>query len=307
MEEKETISGTISDLVFQNSEKWSVFKLEGGQSCTGTLADICSIGTDVECVGTFVDSKFGKQFKCVQIIPILPDITTDNGVIKLLQRLPGIGPKKARVAVDEHGAQEAWTLAQADPGLIGVSLASCDKAMDIARNLIGNFEALNYLLGIGLTDNQAQLIIDRFGDSAIKVVSEDPYSLIGNIEGFAFLTVDKIALKSGVGVGARSRVNACILHCLLDSELNGGHVYLWGRDLCGIVISNLVESAKKAEVPLEGLPVYQDVRNAVYWLEDEGAVVIKKGMVFHCYLLAAEKCIESVVTNSSRAGEDEEF
>ncbi len=298
-EEKTIIKGVISRLSYQNSEKWSVFTvttIDGDTTdCTGVLSDICQPDTDVKCIGDWTTSYFGRQFKCMQVIPILPDITSSKGVLKLLQRLPGIGPKKAELAIEKLGAKEAWEAAQHDPEKIGVRGASCEAAKKMAVSLLSSFETLNYLLGIGLTDHQAGLIIDRFGKRAVEVVSKEPYSLITNIDGFAFLTVDKIALKAGVPVGAKARVNACILHCLLDSEINGGHIYMWGRDLVGVVIDNLTESAKKAEVPLQGLPTYEDVRLAVYWLQDEGRVVLHKGKVFHADLLDAEKTIMEVL------------
>ena len=308
--EKETVKGTIREIKYQNSKKWSVFSVIDmvgtTVSCTGVLSDICAEGSDVELIGDYIVNDYGKQLKCVQVIPVVPDVSTAVGVIKLLQRLPGMGPAKATEAVKRFGPKIAWDIAKIDPTIIGVSEQNCEKATGIAISLINNFASLNYLLGLGLTDNQANLITERFGQYAVEIVSKEPYSLIGNIEGFAFLTVDKIALKAGVKVGSKSRVNACILHCLLDSEINEGHIFLWGKDLCGVVIDRLVDSAKKAEVSLTGLPVYQDVRKAVHWLEEEGKVVIKNGKVFHRDLLDAEKLIMSIINDTYQVSNEEE-
>jgi exodeoxyribonuclease V alpha subunit len=123
-------------------------------------------------------------------------------------------------------------------------------------------------------------------------VSENPYCLIDEIDGFGFLTVDKIALKAGMSVGNGARVSAAVLFCLNDNEINNGHVYFYGKELIGIVLDQLSESAKKAEVSLVGAPDYEQVRKCVYSLEDEGRVEVRKGKVYSKQLLKAEQTIQ---------------
>ena len=291
-------TGVIRSIAFRNSDGWAVFTLDNGQPCTGTLAEMIDIGTEVTVSGIFVDNaKYGRQIKCEKVVPAPIKTDSPSGVAKLLQRLPGIGPKKAMEAVQLHGAEQAWNLAKTDPEKIGVAAIMVEPAKTIAASLVNNIEATIYLLGIGLTDNKANTVMSHFGAKhAIKVVSENPYRLM-DINGFGFLTVDKIAFQAGIEAGNQARVAACILYCLKDSQKNNGHIWFYGKELVAIVIDMMTESAKKAEVPLRDMPDYERVRMAIYELQAEGKVVIDGPMVFSKELLDAEKVIQSFLLN----------
>lgn len=292
---KQIITGEISGIKFRNSEGWAVFSLHGQKlSFTGTLAEMIEVGTEVSCTGTIETSKFGRQMKCEQIVPSAPDIATDAGVVKLLQRLPGIGPKKAMQAVMQHGHKEAWAYALTDPEKIGVPAAQADAAKELAGGLLESYEITVYLLSIGLTDHQAATIYKTFGSESKEIVANNPYRLI-EIDGFGFLTTDKIALKAGVSVGNPARIAACILYVLDDSATNGGHVWHSGWTLSETVLETLTQTAMKSEVSLSGMPDIEQIRQQVKFLCTENKVAIDKGKVFSRELLNAERSILSFV------------
>jgi ATP-dependent exoDNAse (exonuclease V) alpha subunit len=285
--------GTIKSIQFRNSDGWAVFTMDNGTKCTGTLAEMIDVGTAVTCLGMWVmNDKFGKQIKCDKIVPEPIKADSTEGVTKLLQRLPGIGPKKAMEAVHKMGPEKAWQLAKEDPEQLGVKTELAETAKRIAISLVDNIEATIYLLGIGLTDNKANTVIAHFGDKhAVAVVSENPYRLM-DIEGFGFITADKIAFQAGMEAGNQARVSACIIYCLNDSQKNEGHIYFYGKVLIAVVIDMMTESAKKAEVPIYNMPGYDQVREAIYNLQAEGKVFIEDGRVFSKELLEAEQTIE---------------
>jgi len=287
---KVTITGEITAIKFRNSEGWSVFTVKDSTSstnCTGTLAEMVEVGSEVTCTGVYESSAYGRQLKTEQVVPAAPDVSTEAGVIKLLQRLPGIGPKKAAMAVQQFGHEEAWELACTDPEKIGVKADQADEAREIAGGLLESYEATVYLLSIGLTDYQAGTIYRRYGKETVKVVSENPYRMT-EIDGMGFITVDKIALKAGVSVGNPARIAACILYVLDDSAANGGHIWHSGWHLADIVLETLTATAVKAEVPLRVMPTIEDVRTQVHFLKAEGKLAVEKGRVFGKALLDAE-------------------
>lgn len=300
-DEKTTITGEISSIRFRNSEGWSVFSLQGQPlGFTGTLAEMVDVGTEVTCTGTIENSRFGRQLKCEAIVPAAPDVSTDEGVIKLLQRLPGIGSKKAMMAVAEHGHEKAWELATMDPVKIGVKKIHEEKAKALAETLVQSYEATVYLLGIGLTDHQAATIYRTYGDKTVQIVSQDPYQLT-DIDGFGFVTVDKIALKAGIAVGNVSRVDACILYVLHDSSLNCGHIWHNGWNLVDTVLDTLKETAMKAEVSMVGAPTEELIRQQVHYLAAEEKISVHKGKVYSKGLLGAEKSILNFVGGTANA------
>jgi len=297
-----TVTGEITSLPFRNSDNWATFKVFTNDTnkqynCTGVLPQSTDTGDTVTVTGKLCEStKYGTQLKCFKIVPETPDVNTEAGVIKLLQKLPGLGPKKAAQAVKEHGPENAWNFAKKDPTKLGVPPAKTAEAMDIAAVMVEFAEATIYLLGIGLTSNQANKIIKEYGHDAIKTVQETPYVLSQTIDGFGFKITDAIALKAGIGVKNDARTMACVVHCLNDSQINNGHVYQWGKQLIAIVLDILKDSAAKAEVSLIGMPVYDDVRRCIYNLNNEGKIEIDGGKIYSAELLAAERSIEMEVT-----------
>lgn len=302
--EKTTINGTVSAIKFRNSDNWAVFEVKqddmfgSTMKCVGILAQIIDAGTEVTCTGVIEVNQYGRQLKCETVVPAAPEVESASGVIKLLQRLPGIGPKKAELAVREHGHEQAWEYALTDPEKLGVPARDAEMAADLAQSLISSYEAIVYLLGIGLTDNQAMKIYECYKADTVKVVSEDPYRLI-QIDGFGFLTVDKIALKAGIPVGSASRISACILYVINDSATCNGHVWHQGWELAEVVLDALSQAALQAEVPLVGAPTIEDVRRQIYFLESEGKVEVDEGRVFSKSLLRAEQSILDLVTGGA--------
>lgn len=293
------INGTISQIKFRSSEGWAVFTVtdetnasEFGvkiTNCTGTLCESINIGDDVECTGTFIkDKTYGTQLKCDSVVPAAPDVNSNEGVQKLLQKLPGVGLATAKKAIKDHGHEKAWDYALNNPEKIGVKKTNVDLAKEIASSLVHDREALVYLLGIGLSDNQAAKIIKRYNSKAIDVVKNTPYELISSIDGFGFMIVDGIALKSGIHAGSESRIMACV-DFILNSSENEGNTYIHGKRLCAMGEDFLIESAKKHMVPLNNMPGYQEIRAAIYKLQSEKKVRIEAGLVFSRELMQAEE------------------
>lgn len=290
------INGVITAIKYRNETGWCVFSVAGDHdqtetNCTGTLPDIADQGTECKCVGKFESNKFGMSLKCREITIAPPRTDTAAGVAKLLTRLPGVGPAKAKSAIDEYGPEYAWFVAQNCPSMLGISnVMDAEIAIEIASSLIQNYETLTYLMGIGLTDFQAGQIIKQFKADARRVVAENPYDLL-QIDGFGFRTVDVIALKAGVKQNAMARIMACILYCLESSEKNDGHIWFWGKDLAGIVADDLKEGALKMSLPMFDQPTYEDIKKATYALQDTEKVFIDGGKVYSANLLQDEQDI----------------
>ena len=218
-EKEKEISGMISQVKYRNDTGWCVFLVacndgSGAEiSCTGVLPEIADQGTECVCVGKFETNKFGRSLKCSSITIAAPRTDTASGVAKLLTRLPGVGPVKAKAAIEEYGPEYSWWIAQNCPSMLGITnYRDAETAIIIASTLIDNYETLTYLMGIGLTDYQAGQIIKEFGRFSRETVAENPYALL-KIDGFGFRTVDVIALKAGIKQNSTARIMAGVLHC----------------------------------------------------------------------------------------------
>jgi len=293
---QETIIGTVLAIRFRSSENFAIYSLEipliqETITCKGIIPETTGIGDVLELEGKYInDPKFGRQFAHVKSIPEKPDVNSSAGVKKLLQRLPGIGPVTAQLAIDKLGHEKAWEAALKDPSLLGIDdKEKQEKVKYLAASLTTNYEAIIYLLGIGLTDRQSSLVMSKYGEHAIATVSQDPYRLL-EIDSFGFMTVDGIALKAGITPANNSRIMACVMFILNSSEADG-NIYFPGKVLAAKAEDFLVISAEKHRVPLIHLPGFQEIRSAIMALRDEGKVVIDSGNVFSKKLLDDEKTI----------------
>ena len=86
-------------------------------------------------------------------------------------------------------------------------------------------EVLGQLPGFDITFNSINKLIERYGPNTLHILHTDPYSIIGNVPGFAFKKVDGIALKFGVDPKCNKRIDECILY-LLRNGVSEGNSYL---------------------------------------------------------------------------------
>ena len=273
-------------------------------NAVGIIPESTGPGDMVTLTGDMGNSKFGKQFKFSKIEIEAPDVNTEDGVCRLLKKLPTIGEKKAAAAVFAHGHEKAWRLACTDPARIGVPKGRCEEVIKVATLLLSSYEEQVYFLSLGLTQGQINKITEKFGGKkGMKVVKETPYKLL-DIDGFGFLTVDSIALRAGVNPGAEGRISACVMYFLNDSTKSGGHTWFymsklihgddWKGGITG-VLTLLKKTAMAASVPLSGMPGDDDIKRAVTGLESEGKVVIIEGKVYDSELLRAEMNIQEAL------------
>ena len=285
------LKGKIASISYRSVDGWAVFSVRG-QTCTGTLPSMCDIGHNVDCEGVWVNGKYGKQLKCKKIAPVAPETNSKSGVIQILSLLPGIGPKKAAAAVNSLGAKMAWKAALECPSCLGVStIEKAEAIQKKAASLVSGYKASEFLLGAGLTENQANKIIAKYGiDGAITQVRTEPYKLIDDIDGFGFRIVDGIALKAGLTCDSEQRILACIVFCLNDSEKNGGHIWQYGNVLIKIITTELVESAMAQNKPAIK-PEYNTIKKLIHRLGTAGKIVIEKNKIYSAGLLRCEKII----------------
>src|SRR5699024_9724834 len=103
-----------------------------------------------------------------------------------------------------------------------------DKAKKLVETLRENqgFEHVAVYLSkydIGL--KLAQKIYQEYKESAIDVISDDPYQLVFDVEGFGFQTADNIAQTNGISLTHPNRIRAGCIY-ILQKNVQVGHVYL---------------------------------------------------------------------------------
>lgn len=174
-----------------------------------------------------IDSKYGRQFEVVTFEETLP--ATVYGIEKYLGSglIKGIGPKFAKLIVNQFG-KDTLEVIETDPDqLISVPNIGRKRVESIKRGWAEQKEIKNIMLflqGKDVSTAHATRIYKQYGAESIKVVEENPYRLADDIWGIGFKTADTIAAKLGIEKDRFIRLRSGLLYTL-NKLAEDGHCY----------------------------------------------------------------------------------
>ena len=204
--------------------------------------------------------KYGRQFSVdwldaqVELDPA--------GLANYLANHPditGIGPAKAKLIADAFGQKFDAVIRHNPEDVARVAKVPMEAIRNLQRIWIAASEvnaAMTYLASYGLTHFQVTTLVDKFGNHVVPMLQEDPYILIGEVPGFGFKRVDKIARRLGTPKELPSRLQAGIRYTV-QSALDDGDCWVEYEDLLDranalLVLDNL-DSRELIERQLEHL------------------------------------------------------
>ena len=229
-----TVEGTLVYVTYTNEETgYSVLKVEPEGAAPGAIdtwvgiAPPLKAGARLRGRGRVEDSKYGLQFRCETIIPILP--TGVEGIELYLGSgvLPRVGPALARRIVARFGEKTFWTLTndpQAMLGVDGIGPATLAGIIEGWATEQSTAELMAFLEQHGASPGLAGAIVKRYKSQAIHVVSTQPYRLALEVSRIGFKTADIIARSVGIAADAPERAQAAALHVLHEMTARG-HCY----------------------------------------------------------------------------------
>lgn len=187
-------------------------------------------GDEYRFTGKWVNhSQYGRQFKFDDFEVILPD--NRGGIIAYLcsDHFYGIGPVAAGKVVDALG-EDALEKLKANPDIAysipGISPKQAQEIANKMREHSSLGELITLICGDEVSTNLAARICAKYGgDAAIKVVKNNPYQLIEDLDGVGFKIADRIARATGVALDSPYRIEAAIRHVLQEAQ-HEGHVAL---------------------------------------------------------------------------------
>ena len=279
MEQRYTVDGTVSSVVFHNEENgYAVLRLVTGDGELITAVGCIPFpapGEDLILTGTWMTHpQHGEQFRAEQAERHLP---TDAGeILRYLSSgaVKGVGPVTAQRLVDRFGAATLQVLEDTPERISTVKGITAKKAQEIAaafRYQMGMRRLLAFLSRYELPLYLAMRLYRRYGMEAMEAVQGNPYLLVDEYYGVDFATMDEIALAMGFDGGSGRRLEAAVLY-ELTYNLNNGHVFL-PRDKLVAATAQLIGCDGGAiEIALDNLIA-------------RGAVVLRPvGRVEGCYL-----------------------
>jgi exodeoxyribonuclease V alpha subunit len=295
-ENKEKIEGSVTAVVFQNSENgYSVIRLncQGEQvTAVGTMPGICT-GIQVELEGSWTQHpSYGRQFRAEHIEQYLPSETDavfdylSSGVIK------GIGPKMAERLVRKFGAGTFEVLESHPEELAKMKGLSMKKALAIQAEFLqraGMRSLLEFLSHHAMPPELGVKLWRQYGKGALDIIKADPYVLVDAELGVRFAEADRLAASIGIGVEEPQRIEAGIYY-ILTHNLDVGHVFLPKNKLLAaaaqMLSTNEVRiSQQLLEDGLEGL----ELRSLIQQEEIAGVQAVYRGDLYSAETEVAQR------------------
>lgn len=211
--------------------------------------------------GKFVrHPKYGFQF---EVSSMEFDRQLDaRGLANYLANNPdikGIGPAKARVIAEQFGTDFERSLVEepdriAEVARVPLSVIEALRSHWLETSSIN--DALTALSAYGLTHHQVTKLVKKLGNNAVGIIERDPYVIVGEIDGFGFKRIDKIARQVGVPKDASSRIRAGIVFCVEDA-LDRGDCWVEYEDLLDraneLLVMDCLDSREQIEKRLDDL------------------------------------------------------
>ncbi|MDD2495928.1 MAG: ATP-dependent RecD-like DNA helicase, partial [Tissierellia bacterium] len=236
------IKGNIKHIIFKSDTGFTVglFKvldtddesimsyLNKSITFTGTFNDLNN-NVDYILYGDLVEHpKYGEQFLVNAYEQIMPEST--NGIISFLSSkvFPGVGVKLATHIVDTLGDNALDLINEDYHNLLLVPTMTEKKALKIQTILkreSASYKIIINLQTMGFSMNEASKIYKYYKESTMPIIEDNIYTVVSDIEGIGFLTVDKIAFQREILSDDERRINACILYIMSELCMNDGNIY----------------------------------------------------------------------------------
>lgn len=249
----------IRELYYNEQNFYSISVIELDEELPGTEKDKINNKYTTKLVGRSVplstsskykvtakfifNEKYGYQYEIVSIKPIVSEesqSTLNNSYLQVIitpnqyETLNNAYPNIVQNLLDDPNFEPDYTK------LKGIKQKSWEKIREkiLKYQQIGDILAL--LVPLGVSSNMIDKLVSYEPNVDIlkTKLKSNPYEFT-RIQGFGFLTVDKLALKINPDLATSSfRVAACTRHVLEEEAMNG---YLWvsiqdfGKDFCKII------------------------------------------------------------------------
>jgi exodeoxyribonuclease V alpha subunit len=263
---RQSVEGEVGRILFSNDENgWCAVRLqpEDADSVTaiGPLLGVRQ-GDELRLTGRWVQhSKYGQQFEVESYVHVAP--STLEGIRRFLGsgKIRGLGPARAAQVVEAFGLESLEVLDKEPERLLeihGIGPSTVERVRESWDKHRGIQQIMIFLTGHGVAPGIAVKAFKRYGPGAIDVVRSNPYRLAEDIFGVGFMTADRIAGQLGIAADAPERLEAGVLHTLVEA-VGQGHCFLPDDQLLETA-TTLLEAERELLPPaLAGLIARQQV------------------------------------------------
>lgn len=242
------IQGKYTKCIFKNNTGYNIGVFRVSDSNDLSLADY--IGRSITFTGYFhelneIDTymfygklvtheKYGEQFQVESYERCMPE--EKDSIVEFLTSglFKGIGEAKAKKIVDVLGKDTLKIILETPDNLLlipSISKKNVDTLHNKLKEYEASYETIMYLSDMGFSTKDSMIIYNTYKKDTKKVIEEDIYKLIEDINEIYFKKIDVIALKNGVKKDDLIRVKASLLYIMDEVSNTYGHSYYFREEL----------------------------------------------------------------------------
>ena len=242
------IQGKYTKCIFKNNTGYNIGVFRVSDSNDPSLADY--IGRNITFTGYFHDlneidtylfygklvthEKYGEQFQVDGYERCMPE--EKDSIVEFLTSglFKGIGEAKAKKIVDVLGKDTLKIILETPDNLLlipSISKKNVDTLHNKLKEYEASYETIMYLSDMGFSTKDSMIIYNTYKKDTKKVIEEDIYKLIEDINEIYFKKIDVIALKNGIKKDALIRVKASLLYIMDEVSNTYGHSYYFREEL----------------------------------------------------------------------------
>ena len=224
----EELIGEVQDIIYQNETNgYTIAVLETEKeeiTIVGYLPFVTN-GDTLKVRGNYVEHKdYGTQFKIITFEKTMPKDEVSIRKYLASGKIKGVGEVTAKNIVKKFG-ENTINIIKYDPiKLTEVRGISEEKAQIISEAFIENQEMwkiVSFLERFNIGAEHAKKVYEMLGIDSVRKIEEDPYILIEITRGVDFKQIDQMAIKMGIELENKKRVQSGIKYGLIKATYNG--------------------------------------------------------------------------------------
>ena len=238
----QTVEGYLNKIIFHNKENnyyiLSIFLndkydfVEGDYlSVVGTFNDFEFIEDDLYSFkGEIVQHrKYGTQLSAIVVEPVIEK--DKEAIVSYLSSsiFQGVGRKTAELIVDTLGVDALDKIYENKDSLFNIKGIPEQRKDTIYATIVANKQTQDIILKLNeynLSNNLILKIYNFYKHNTLRIITESPYSLIKDIKGINFKTVDKIAETNEIAANDRERILYGFIYTINSFCFSTGNTYI---------------------------------------------------------------------------------
>lgn len=302
----QVVEGYLNKVIFHNEENnyyiLSIFLnnnydfIEGDYlSVVGTFDDIEFIEDELYMFkGQIVHHrKYGVQLSAIIVEPVIQK--DKEAIISYLSSsiFQGIGRKTAEHIVESLGVDALDKIYEDKESLYNLKGITKQRKDTIYSTIISNKQTQDIILKLNeynLSNNLILKIYNFYKHNTLKTISENPYTLVRDIKGISFKTVDKIAEMNNIDPNNRNRIIYGFIYTISTFCFSTGNTYIKKNTLLYNTF-NVLYASRKVAIEKD------DILNALNYCLEVGKLIEIEDKVFLPEIYYSEYFIYNDIKN----------